>query len=245
MAMDPETSNTAKPLPPVEILREYLDYDPETGIVRWKKKPARNVEVGDEVGSYYEYRRVSVKGSGYPVHRLIWKLVTGDDPGVFEIDHINGVRDDNRWCNLRLADRCKNAQNVRPKGNVGCVGVNWIPRLCMYSAGVTRRGVRHLLGRYLKFQDAADAVRRKVIELDGCFPSRRVDTSEETRLLRADLDRQAAERAARIGSYEERKLLAKQRKIAALEDRIAWWKEYNWLDKVRELEKALADIKEV
>lgn len=39
-------------------------------------------------------------GHSWPAHRLIWKIHTGRDP-VGLIDHINGVRYDNRIENLR------------------------------------------------------------------------------------------------------------------------------------------------
>ena len=37
------------------------------------------------------------------IHRLVWKWVTGEEPGV-TIDHINRQRSDNRFWNLRIAD---------------------------------------------------------------------------------------------------------------------------------------------
>ena len=48
-----------------------------------------------------------------PVHRLIWQNVNGFVPKGLEIDHINGVRNDNRLENLRLVTRSQNNQNVR------------------------------------------------------------------------------------------------------------------------------------
>ncbi len=65
----------------------------------------------------------------YKVHRLIWLWMTGDWPEK-DIDHINGVRDDNRWINLRLADDKRNQQNAKmPKTNTsGIKGVSWHKR---------------------------------------------------------------------------------------------------------------------
>jgi len=67
-----------------------------------------------------------VQGSHYLEHRIIWKLVTGNDP-VAEIDHANGVGDDNRWSNLREASRTQNAHNLKtPSTNTsGFKGVHW------------------------------------------------------------------------------------------------------------------------
>jgi len=56
------------------------------------------------------YRRLKIDGRRMLVHRVIWKLVYGEDPAA-DIDHINGQRDDNRLVNLRLANRRQNQQN--------------------------------------------------------------------------------------------------------------------------------------
>ena len=99
----------------VSLIREYFDYSAQTGILTWKKKPAISVTVGDVAG-YIDrssgYRRVSFKGYGIREHRLIWAIVHGKWPEG-DLDHINGIRSDNRISNLRDAGRCANAQNQR------------------------------------------------------------------------------------------------------------------------------------
>lgn len=76
----------------------------------------------------------------YLVHRLIWKLVTGDDPGQMEVDHINRNRSDNRWCNLRLVSHSQNQNNAKKrsvskqpyKGICQHQGKNrWAARICI------------------------------------------------------------------------------------------------------------------
>lgn len=61
------------------------------------------------------------------VHRIIWCLVTGEDPGVFEIDHENNIKNDNRWTNLRLATHDHNNQNtnIQKNNSSGFKGVAW------------------------------------------------------------------------------------------------------------------------
>lgn len=49
-------------------------------------------------------------------HRLVWFMFNGVIPDGHEIDHINGIRTDNRIENLRVVDKSGNAQNVRYKG---------------------------------------------------------------------------------------------------------------------------------
>jgi hypothetical protein len=103
-----------KPIP--QDINEYLSYDSETGIVTWKNKPAikARVKVGDETSSstHNGYKRIKFKGCEYRAHRICWFLHYGEDPGDMQIDHINGVRDDNRICNLRLVTNQQNQQNT-------------------------------------------------------------------------------------------------------------------------------------
>ncbi len=44
-------------------------------------------------------------------HRLVYETFKGFIPEGFEIDHINGIRNDNRLINLRLLTRKENKQN--------------------------------------------------------------------------------------------------------------------------------------
>lgn len=97
----------------VERVKELLDYDPETGIFTWIAKRGRGAAGG--VAGWVEttgYRRILVAGKKFKEHRLAWAMVHGEFPNS-DIDHINGIRDDNRIVNLRLATRSQNAQNLR------------------------------------------------------------------------------------------------------------------------------------
>jgi hypothetical protein len=106
---------------PVAYLRECFNYDPATGKVTWKQRPrehfskpntwaAANLLVGKEVRNpgpgKYRHARLTIGGRGRTIllHRLAWALMTGVWP-AHDIDHRNGIRDDNRWANLREATR--------------------------------------------------------------------------------------------------------------------------------------------
>lgn len=128
----------AKPLPSQEVLRQLLDYDPETGVLRWKErgpdgfKTARSHSVWNakhagglafRMANDRGYLTSCVLGRRYSAHRVVWKWVTGQDPD--HIDHINGVKADNRFSNLRNVAKVDNQRNrKKPSNNTsGVIGV--------------------------------------------------------------------------------------------------------------------------
>lgn len=117
------------PLPPLEFLRECFDYDPETGALRWKRRPSRHftnigsarrwnsrlagrVAFGNQRRTGYFCGQVSHAGKTVDLyaHRVAFKLMTGRDPAD-QIDHRNGDKADNRWLNLREATASDNMRN--------------------------------------------------------------------------------------------------------------------------------------
>lgn len=103
-----------------EIVKNIFIYDKETGYFLWKNN--------SRIAGYLTangYRRVFFSGRAYMVHRLIWLYMNGEWPD--KIDHINGVRHDNRWINLRNVDHFENMKNKAiQKNNIsGICGVFW------------------------------------------------------------------------------------------------------------------------
>jgi hypothetical protein len=116
-----------KQIPSQEYLLSVLDYDPETGVLRWKTRadmpPKLNGRYAGKVAgtvkpSTYGHRlrviALTNKGGVFRAHRIIWKMVHGVDP-LAEIDHANGDPLDNRLCNLREATHQQNMCNRKPK----------------------------------------------------------------------------------------------------------------------------------
>ena len=100
--------------PPVERVRDLFTYEPDTGSLRWRTgspKRTAGAIAGTQNGAH-GYRCVQVDGRSCQVHRLIWGIVYGEYPDTV-IDHINGVRDDNRIKNLRLATESENHANSK------------------------------------------------------------------------------------------------------------------------------------
>jgi hypothetical protein len=104
-------------LPSLKILKRLFSYNPRTGVLRWRIPESgrrRNGIAGSS--SKTKYGGVSVIGHGtFKTHRVIWKIVTGRDPGPVRIDHENKIRSDNRWRNLR--ELTNSAQNVNQRLN--------------------------------------------------------------------------------------------------------------------------------
>lgn len=86
-----------------EELKEYLHYDPLTGDFNWTIGK-RGLKVNSKAGSMNDqgYVIIRINNIRYRAHRLAWLYVYGHFP-INEIDHINGVRSDNRIENLRDA----------------------------------------------------------------------------------------------------------------------------------------------
>lgn len=118
----------ARTLPDAEYLHQCFLYDPSTGGLTWRTRPLEhfkaergwkrwNTRYADtQAGlprplSGYVY--VSIRKRQSAVHRIAWKMMTGEDP-LNEIDHINRDPADNRFINLRSVATAHNNKN---KGN--------------------------------------------------------------------------------------------------------------------------------
>lgn len=111
-----------------DILRSYYSYDPDTGFLHAKKKSPVHPIGGIISGRSHEgYITLIIRGRRFQGHRIAWQLYYGT-PAPGAIDHVNGIRDDNRIANLRIATVSQNSANSKARGRRGLLkGVRQCP----------------------------------------------------------------------------------------------------------------------
>jgi hypothetical protein len=101
------------PLPSSDLLLTMFCYDAETGVLTWRVDKGR-AKQGDVAGKPNASGHLAFRlnGVNYLAHRIIWKMMTGQDP-LDEIDHKDVNGSNNKWDNLRESNRPQNMANVR------------------------------------------------------------------------------------------------------------------------------------
>lgn len=152
-------------------LKELVSYNPETGIFT-NISPRKKIRVGEVAGALDKsngYIKLTIDKRHYYAHRLAFMFMTEGMPDDV-VDHINGDRIDNRWCNLRNASRSLNQQNQRfaPKhGKSGLMGAH--QKRSKWSSHIYVSGKKIGLGVFDTAESAHDAyiqAKRKMHE--GC-----------------------------------------------------------------------------
>jgi hypothetical protein len=155
--------------PDVSCLRRFFDYDPLTGVFRWREAKSKKSRVGDIAGTLHRgYREIKINGRAYPAARIAWAISYGYWPD-HEIDHRNRQPDDNRLENLRAATRSENCKNrkVRSDSTVGHKGVK--RGKTGFEANIQTNGVRYHLGTFEDPQYAAACYRIAAAALHSEF----------------------------------------------------------------------------
>lgn len=107
-----------------EYLQHLLHYDPLTGIWTWVNPRSTKIRSGDIAGNIQPkgYRYIKIDGRSYIASRLAFFYMEGTWPEN-EVDHENRIASDDRWENLRHADRTLNTLNRVKLGASGFPGV--------------------------------------------------------------------------------------------------------------------------
>lgn len=173
------------------LLREIIRYDADTGRLFWlPRQPCHfrdDRKIPPEVlcsrwNTRYAGRGAltAVAANGYrtgdifnftaAAHRVAWALGSGNWP-KHEVDHINGIRDDNRFSNLRDVSTQTNRKNVGIRKNTsGVLGVSWNSERGRWVAQITIDGKNTYLGSFDTIGEAAE-VRRQASLKHGFHPN--------------------------------------------------------------------------
>jgi hypothetical protein len=145
----------SKPLPPIHSVLDVLKYDPDTGVFTWRRNREVPKKVRGKVAGCFNkngYRRIRIHDIEYLSHRLAWFISEGEDPGDSQVDHINGIKYDNRRENLRLVTHSENQQNRR-----SAKGYYFHKRDNKWLAQITINGKNRYLGYYSTEEEARAA----------------------------------------------------------------------------------------
>lgn len=165
-----------KPLPSPEVLRQLLRYEPETGKLFWKERGAEwfsaewqrrqwnkrlaGTEAFRTVYGPRGYLQGSIFNEMYMSHRIVYCMHFGD-PGVLEIDHLDGNRTNNRIENLRAVSGMENAKNrgLGKNNTAGVLGLYYNKADRFWYARIRVARVDHYLGRFSDLEAATEARR--------------------------------------------------------------------------------------
>ena len=117
--MKKKKSNKPKKLPDINYLRQHFRYNPLTGELF-----DINAAIDAKPKGYKDkkgYWHIRINKQTYKLHRIVFYMFHGRDPGKKFIDHIDGDKSNNRILNLRAVthrENLKNTASARSKGKI-------------------------------------------------------------------------------------------------------------------------------
>ena len=153
-------------------LKELLHYKAETGVFT----RAKGIQGGGKIGSIAGYPHhtgyiyIGVALKIHLAHRLAWLYIYGEFPKN-GIDHINGIKTDNRIINLRACNQSENLMNTGawPANKSGYKGVSWNGKDKRWRAQARLNRKFYYLGQFMDKEAAAECYQKFCKDNHGIF----------------------------------------------------------------------------
>jgi hypothetical protein len=156
----------------ISKIKCLLSYNAETGLLTWNQAPSPKVKIGDVAGTITKqgYIRITILNNRLMAHRLAFAIYHGRWPDN-QIDHINGLKHDNRISNLR---ECTPEQNMHNRSayrinKTGFKGVYQPKNGKRFVAQIRNGGKAHYLGAFDSAKEASAAYAEAANALHGEF----------------------------------------------------------------------------
>jgi hypothetical protein len=160
-------------------LKKLIKYCPETGDIwflprdrsyfmtenqykTWHSRFCGKAKLGNDGNGY---QTICIDSRAYRAHRIAWLYMTGEHPK--QIDHINHIRSDNRFCNLRNVEPRQNSMNrsMSKRNTSGVNGVSWNQRFGKWAARLGMNFERRFIGYFHNIEDAKAAIEEVMAEM--------------------------------------------------------------------------------
>ena len=149
-------------------LKRLVKYNPETG--EFIHLSGNRKSTIATTHNNYGYIIIFLNGKQYLAHRLAFLYMTGNFPKI-HTDHINHIRDDNRFCNLRECTMAQNQHNrpINKNNKTGFKGVSFdkINKRFQSHIKISNKSIR--IGYYNTPQEAYIAYCEASAKLHGDF----------------------------------------------------------------------------
>ena len=155
------------------MVEELLSYDPETGILTWKKRGGKRKRfAGKEAGCVGKdgYIKVKLLSQNLLAHRLAWLLSYGRWP-TGGLDHKDRNKTNNRLENLREATHSQNCMNrgLGKRNASGVKGVSFNNNVGKWQVSIGHNNAVIYLGCFADKDEAAATYKRAAAEILGDF----------------------------------------------------------------------------
>lgn len=160
--------------PSQQELQKLLDYDPTTGVFRWKAPTSSywrgnigGTAGGTDINGYVQIR---LAGVTYKAHHLAWIYVHGAMHSMPQTDHIDGNRSNNVISNLRPCSNTQNQANQKRRNLSGLPkGVRRSTRGKPFIARISFQKRLIHIGTYDTAEEAAQAYFKAAQKFYGEF----------------------------------------------------------------------------